>query len=164
VAVDAKGNIFGTTAFGGKYQKGTVWELSDRGNKFETLFSFDGANGRLPYAGVTLAGGNLYGTAESGGADDKGTVWEIDSNRKFLFASFNGANGRDPLGGVTVANRNLYGTASEGGAKEWGTVWMIKGLSVSADAPEPSSLIMGLISLALTSGAVALTRRLALRH
>jgi len=75
VTVDAAGNIYGTTVYGGANGVGTVWEIVKGSNAITTLASFDGSDGAYPSGGVTLdAAGNLYGTA-GGGSNGDGTVW-----------------------------------------------------------------------------------------
>ncbi len=66
--MDAKGNIFGTTSFGGTYGYGAVFELSASG-KESILYSFTGGDdGSSPFDGLVMdAAGNLYGTTEIGG-------------------------------------------------------------------------------------------------
>jgi uncharacterized repeat protein (TIGR03803 family) len=85
---DASGNLYGTTANGGAYDEGTVFELTRNQDGFWTemlLHSFDdnGENGDNdgigPQGGVIFdAAGNIYGTTASGGArDGGGAVFEI---------------------------------------------------------------------------------------
>jgi uncharacterized repeat protein (TIGR03803 family) len=127
-----------------------------RGGGLTALASFNRTNGANPYADVTLdANGNLYGTAAFGGAGPggSGTVWELakGSGTITALASFNGTNGSEPFAGVTFdANVNLYGTANGGGASGLGTVWEFQPSSV----PEPSSLVLGWIGLALAPWAL----------
>src|SRR5271165_6316370 len=73
---DAKGNLYGTTKFGGAYGSntagGTVFELSPgTGGAWteKVVYSFgSGIDAAQPVAGVTLdAAGNLYGTTFGGG-------------------------------------------------------------------------------------------------
>lgn len=74
VALDAQGNLYGTTYYGGADNMGTVWELVKGSNAISTIASFDGANGEYPKYGVTLnAQGNLYGTPVT----TTGAIWEI---------------------------------------------------------------------------------------
>lgn len=66
--LDTKGDLYGTTSFGGKFGVGAVFELSASGK--ETLvYSFTGgADGASPFDGLVMdAAGNLYGTTEIGG-------------------------------------------------------------------------------------------------
>ena len=47
--------------------------------QFTTLFSFNGSNGSLLYAGLIAdANRDLFGTTVNGGANSDGTVFEID--------------------------------------------------------------------------------------
>ena len=72
VILDAAGNLYGTTAYGGSGGGGVVFELSPSG-QLTVLHSFSGLDGWNPDAGVALdASGNLYGTASSGGSSTEG--------------------------------------------------------------------------------------------
>jgi hypothetical protein len=54
--------------------------LAKGGSTITALASFDGTDGAIPRAEVTIdAHGNLFGTAFTGGANSSGTVWEIAS-------------------------------------------------------------------------------------
>ena len=129
VAVDAAGNLYGTTPYGGTDGKGTVFEIANGSATLTTLASFNNTNGANPYAGVTLdSAGNLYGTTQGGGASFVGTVFEIakGSTTVTTLASFSYTNGATPMGGVTLdADGNLYGTTSVGGPGSGGTVFEI---------------------------------------
>ncbi len=81
LALDAAGNLYGTTSSGGTYNCGTVFKLAPGASApwQETILqNLDCANGRFPMSGVVLdEAGNLYGTTNSGGAGDEGTVFEV---------------------------------------------------------------------------------------
>ncbi len=82
VVLDAAGNIYGTTGGGGKFSKGTVFELSrpvGKGwYKEKVLLAFNGTDGNYPEAGLMLdSAGNLYGTASNGGSSAAGVVFEL---------------------------------------------------------------------------------------
>ncbi len=74
LVIDRGGNLYGTTIFGGAYSNcnggtcGAVFEL-DASGKETVLHSFTGgADGAVPYAGLTMdSHGNLYGTTQEGG-------------------------------------------------------------------------------------------------
>jgi uncharacterized repeat protein (TIGR03803 family) len=67
--LDASGDLYGTTYYGGKSGDGTVFEL-DSSRKETVLYSFTGgSDGSSPNGGLAVdEDGNFYGTAEVGGA------------------------------------------------------------------------------------------------
>lgn len=86
VVLDAAGNLYGTTRFGGTYGNGTVYQLrpTKSGNWKETvLHSFQGGStdGAEPLGGLVFdQSGSLYGTTEFGGNSFQnyyGTVFEL---------------------------------------------------------------------------------------
>jgi len=122
VALDAAGNIYGTTYQGGSNNLGVVYKVDATGHE-TLLHTFTGGDdGIWPMAGVTLgAGGNLYGTTYSGGASDKGIVYKLDaSGQETVLHAFTGeADGGNPDAGVVLdAAGNLYGTTEYGGVGE----------------------------------------------
>jgi uncharacterized repeat protein (TIGR03803 family) len=78
VILDAQGNLFGTTQFGGANNLGTVFQIAAGSNTITTRASFNGTNGALPFGELVLdAQGNLFGTTSGGGAFGRGTVFEL---------------------------------------------------------------------------------------
>jgi len=81
LAIDARGNLYGTTNKDGAHGVGSVFKLTaSNGGWTETdLYDFaNGSEGAVPYGSVLIdANGNLYGTASQGGANGYGVVWEI---------------------------------------------------------------------------------------
>jgi uncharacterized repeat protein (TIGR03803 family) len=75
---DPVGNLYGTTAYGGRSGFGTVFKLDPNG-KETLLHSFIGTpDGATPYANLVRdAAGNLYGTTFHGGAYRFGTVFKL---------------------------------------------------------------------------------------
>jgi len=128
--MDTKGNLYGTTAKGGAYGGGTVFELTPSRTK-KILHSFGaGRDGSFPYAGLVLdAKRNFYGTTVSGGAHGVGTVFKLTSSGKeTILHSFssNGTDGYNPYDRpVLDAEGNLYGTTFLGGAHHVGTVFKL---------------------------------------
>lgn len=80
LAMDAAGNLYGTTYYGGSAGVGTVFELvpSNGSWSYALLHDFTGlADGGFPASNLVFdAAGNLYGTA-SGGGSGYGVVFEI---------------------------------------------------------------------------------------
>lgn len=130
----AVGNLYGTTAEGGRKDEGTVFELSPRRSGFwaiTTLHSFtsregDGPEGRLTFDKT----GSLYGTNTYGGAYRSGCgffgcgtafrltraangTWAL----KVLHTFGKGDDGVGPVSALTVDSAgNLFGVAAQGGA------------------------------------------------
>ncbi len=80
--LDAAGNLYGTTQWGGPENAGTVFKLTPgTANKWAqtVLYNFTGGtDGSVPTSGVVLdSAGNLYGTTLSGGASNQGVVYEV---------------------------------------------------------------------------------------
>jgi uncharacterized repeat protein (TIGR03803 family) len=149
VVLDSRGNLYGTTGYGGANGDGTVFELASGTSTPITLASFNGANGATPGALVLDSRGNLYGVTLQGGANGDGTVFELASGTStpITLASFNGANGAFPLGGLIFdAQGNLYSTTGGGGAFNSGTVFEL------SPVPEPASLVMLSVGLAAVAG------------
>ena len=129
---DASGHLFGTTAYGGTYNSGTVFELSPAAGGTWTeklLHSFDanGADGALP-AGTLIfdSQGNLYGTTYAGGPNASfgglGSVFELSPSPdgswtvQILHGFTGQPDGDYPFGPLIFdAAGNLYGTTSGGG-------------------------------------------------
>jgi uncharacterized repeat protein (TIGR03803 family) len=140
---DKAGNLYGTTAFGGANEGGTVFELkkTKTGWKEVTLFQFDSsfpgaAGGYSPY-GVTFDNaGNLYGSTGYGGVDyldgygvafeltpASSGAWQETVLHTFLYG---GPGGYFPYPLVFDSAGNLYGTAYLGGSAGYGTVFQLK--------------------------------------
>jgi uncharacterized repeat protein (TIGR03803 family) len=143
LVLDASGNLYGITQFGGKNSSslcnnsgssgcGTVFELSPNANGIWTrteLHRFQGGitDGYRPEAGLAMDGsGNLYGTTAYGGAMGFGTVFELSPAsgggwKYSVLYSFGGkvGDGIVPLASLTLdAVGNLYGTTFFSGGGE----------------------------------------------
>jgi uncharacterized repeat protein (TIGR03803 family) len=78
VVFDQKGNLYGTTFYGGEHYSGTVFKLTPE-SKETVLHSFSGsADGDLPEADLIFdQKGNLYGTTFEGGDYGGGVVFKV---------------------------------------------------------------------------------------
>lgn len=132
-ALDSKGNLYGTTKYGGAFDFGTVFELTPSGTE-TILHSFDvnGTDGAYPVASLVLYKGNLYGTTVEGGTHNiDGTVFELKHTTKgwteTILHSFGASgDGSQPYCALTVdTSGNLYGTTNVGGAYSKGTVFKL---------------------------------------
>ncbi len=81
VALDAAGNLYGTTQWGPRGSGGAVFMLTPSPNKWNetVLYSFTGgADGGTVTSPVVLdQAGKLYGTTSDGGAYNQGVVFEV---------------------------------------------------------------------------------------
>lgn len=158
LVLDAAGNLYGATAFGGSTthgctQKGcgTVFELSPPSNGvgqwIETvLYTFcskaNCSDGASPQSGVIFDSvGNLYGSTNAGGNPGGGTIFELvpasagwAESVLYNFGSAQG-DGSGPLGSLVFdVLGNLYGaTITGGGPADAGTVFEL--------SPSPSGWI-----------------------
>jgi uncharacterized repeat protein (TIGR03803 family) len=140
VAIDAAGNLYGTSVLGGTFGGGTVWQLSQvNGSWVHTvLYNFTGgADGGEPYKGVTLdAEGNLYGTAVTGGSGSCeggcGVTYKLSKNgstwtQTVLYAFTGADDGSGPGSRVTLDQQgNVYGMTPTGGAFGLGTIYTLR--------------------------------------
>ena len=134
---DGAGNLYGTTASGGVYNYGTVFELSPNASGTWTekiLHSFGGgSDGKNPSGSLIFdAAGNLYGTTSYGGANTFcGNVFELKRNAhgawtETILHTFEGypTDGYASYASLTFdAAGNLYGTTYEGGSANSGTAF-----------------------------------------
>jgi uncharacterized repeat protein (TIGR03803 family) len=130
VILDAAGNLYGTTKYGGTFGYGTVYELtpSVSGVWTETiLYNFTASNsdGAWPVGNLVLDGsGNLYGVTLAGGSHGGGTAFMLSPKsgggwtETVLHSFFDTlTDGYYPQAGMVLdAAGNLYGTLSNGGA------------------------------------------------
>ncbi len=126
---DKEDNLYGTTAQGGAYSVGTVFELTAAGTE-KVLYSFgdQSGDGSYPQAGLIFdKKGNLYGTTSEGGAYSNeeycstgcGTVFELTAagTEKVLY-NFGGHSGDGtwPSAALVFDKKgNLYSTTENGG-------------------------------------------------
>lgn len=126
VAMDAAGNLYGTTAGGGA-GSGAVFGLKPDSNGTWTVSILHiftgGAVGGAPTGGVILdAASNLYGTTQLGGPANDGVVFKLTPNpdgswSETVLHSFTGADGKTPVAGMIFDKAgNLYGSTYYGGA------------------------------------------------
>lgn len=137
IALDAEGNIYGATLFGGEHNYGAIYEITAAA-KQKVLYSFCPlppacTDGRYANGGVTMdAAHNLYGVTGLGGTQDQGVVYRFvpDSASYSVLHDFCSqeqcADGTNSGSGLTIdANGNVLGVAEGGGAFNNGVVFQI---------------------------------------
>ena len=105
-----------------------VGAIASPAQTFNTLVSFNGADGANPVYGSLVQGfdGNFYGTTASGGTHGDGTVFRITPNGMLTtLHSFDGTDGINTFGDpvIQATNGKFYGTTEAGGAHGYGTVY-----------------------------------------
>ena len=142
LTIDAKGDLFGTTAYGGNGY-GNVFELVNNGTVANPSYAsnptdlgnFNYSNGYYPTGGlITDAHGDLLGTAYEGGTNSYGAVFELVKDASsptgfdtpIALVNFNYSNGAYPYGSLTTdTHGNLFGTTYDGGTSGYGTVFEV---------------------------------------
>jgi uncharacterized repeat protein (TIGR03803 family) len=130
VSLDPKGNLYGTTYFGGASNFGTVFKVTPNGTE-TVLHNFGPSpDGESPFVGdgvILDSKGNLYGVAGSGGSSAFGVIYKIDvSGKETILHNFSGPDGKVPEGNLAFDPvGNLYGTANGGGAYGGGVVFRL---------------------------------------
>jgi len=138
VVFDSKGNLYGTTFYGGTFGDGTLFRLAPGKNgdwteKVLHNFDFNEVDGFSSRAGVVLdSSGNLYGTTVLGGTGGNGVVFEEKRGKngswtENLLHSFTGETdgglANAPL--IFGSSGSLYSTTVAGGSYGVGNVFKL---------------------------------------
>jgi uncharacterized repeat protein (TIGR03803 family) len=145
VAIDTKGDLYGSATYGGTSQMGVVFELIPQGGGGDwsetVLHAFNGSDGGFPNSGVAIGtSGSLYGTTPGGvGAGDgtayeltppvTGQTWKETILQKFTDGNKGGSPHAAPALGPSGA---LLGTTLAGGS---GVAWNGYGLVFELNPP-----------------------------
>jgi len=147
-AIDAQGNVYGTSEEGGGNDAGAVWELTPPASgttwTFTAVYEFQGpsnGDGQAPSGGLIFdAEGNLYGQTSGGGVKSAnsgicqcGTLYELSpqsggSWKESILYTFQGSpnDASSPVGApVFDSAGNLYGASVNGGPDFIGTVYEV---------------------------------------
>src|SRR6185436_8286035 len=94
--------LWGTTLFGGVFNKGTIFQINADGSNFNVDLHFHEPGGYTPYGNLLLASdSNLYGTCFNGGTFGGGTIYRYNpvTSEHTDVHYFNGTAGDGPICG-----------------------------------------------------------------
>jgi uncharacterized repeat protein (TIGR03803 family) len=138
LVMDASGNFYGTTEFGGDKGNGTVFKFSFTGGHWKKTVLYDFPNhaeGWGPESSLVFdKAGNLYGVGGGGnqgcGPYTCGVVFKLtlQKNGQWKYSAvhkFSGPDGNFPWGVIVDDKGNLFGTTSAGGKYNSGVAFEI---------------------------------------
>jgi uncharacterized repeat protein (TIGR03803 family) len=121
--------VYGSTSSGGgPSQSGTLFRMKLDGSSFNSIYVFNGSDGRSPSSPLILApDGFFYGSTLSGGTGDRGTIFRINSDATIveIVYAFSDCSEICAPQNVTLVDGYLYGTAGGAGASDPGAVFRV---------------------------------------
>jgi uncharacterized repeat protein (TIGR03803 family) len=130
VIQDQAGNLYGTTAQGGTYGFGTVYQLAPSGSGFaeHLLYNFHGtSDGGIMYGGLIFdSAANLYGATCCNVSGGDMTVFKLTRSQDWEFSALYNSSAWGSGGNLVMDPAgNLYGTINEGGTYGFGEVYKL---------------------------------------
>ena len=136
LTIDAAGNLYGLTGYGGPLGGGTAFKLSPSANgwRFIRVYAFPGTSGGANSQFALAADGRLFSTTVGGG-QGYGALFNLTPPAHILPAvysnwmqtllySFSGNDGVDPGGSIVLdGSGNVFGTTNQGGVNHNGTLY-----------------------------------------
>ena len=140
------GNFYGTTEYGGKEDKGTIFRMTPAG-VVKTLVTFLGKGANPEGEMILGSDGNFYGTTVYGGWADAGAIFKMTPAGEMTilvqFADGQGNQGSSPVASLTQGDDgNFYGTTTYGGKDGYGTIFKMT----------PAGLLTTLVQFTGTAG------------
>lgn len=129
------GMLYGTTSYGGAFNKGTLFQYNPSNHVYTKKMEFDyNTTGGVPTSAlVQTSDGMLYGTARDGGVNNNGVIFRYNPLTDTYTNMHNFVQtltGQIAWGGLALANDgNLYGLTYNGGANFKGTLYQYNPLT-----------------------------------
>jgi uncharacterized repeat protein (TIGR03803 family) len=131
--------LYGTTAYGGNQNAGTLFSLDRRSAAETVLYSFcsqaNCADGGFPDTNIIEVAGALYGETQTGGTHVRHQAgilfsYNLGTGTETVLYSFCSRkdcnDGAYPNGGLLALKGRLYDTTEFGGAHVYGTVFFVR--------------------------------------
>ncbi len=131
--------LYGTTAWGGHSDNGTIFKIQIDGNGFALLHEFPGVYAYgSPSGSLLISGSTLYGMTYLGGDHQLGAIFQIQADGSgfaWLHSFFGPAgiiderDGQKPTGSLVLSGSTFYGMTSGGGVggvSGYGTIFMVQ--------------------------------------
>jgi uncharacterized repeat protein (TIGR03803 family) len=124
--IESGGYLYGTTAYGGANNVGTIFRINPKTGAEAGLYSFTGgSDGTYPFAPLVALGGVLFGTTNYGGTNSAdcyggfgcGILFSFNptGNVFTILHSFTYQDGALPAAGLLASGSTLYGSTEVGG-------------------------------------------------
>jgi len=127
LVVGIDGKLYGTTPYGGDFNRGTVFQMTTKGI-VKIIHSF-GADGLVPIGPVMQASdGKFYGTTSGGGSFNQGIVYQVTTGGtyKVLHNFQTATEGTGSTTGlVQGSDKFLYGVIAGGGINGLGSLYKV---------------------------------------
>lgn len=124
--IEIDGELMGMTPFGGTYDLGNIFQISNDGSNFMKLYDMEPWLARQR-GELIESNGKLWGMTADGGVLDDGTIYcmDLDGKNVKIVHTFRSddSNGHTPRGGLIEKNGKLYGITHEGGDNSWGVLF-----------------------------------------
>ena len=130
--------LFGTTAYGGTYNRGAIISFNPTSNSERVVYNFSGnpSDGAYPYSNLVYYAGNslFYGTTYEGGSNNLGSIFTFNpatGSENMMWSFGTGTDGNSPYSNLVYDTTNglFYGMTRLGGTDSVGVIYSFDPLS-----------------------------------
>lgn len=125
--VELNNKLYGLTTFGGKFDKGVLFEYDPVSNALLTKLEFNVTNGQFPKGGMIAYNNKLYGLTSSGNSSGGGVLFEYDPASNIYKARYEfgkiAGDARFPGSNLLLHNNKFYCLTGGGGTNTSGTIF-----------------------------------------
>lgn len=122
----SKTQLLGVCSQGGKFNRGTLFELNLKTEKIKVLHDFELTTGSNPFTSIMKASnGKIYGSTYNGGAYNNGVCFEYDTTTKTYRVVNDYQSIRTVYKLIELPNGVLAGCSNDGGDSSSGTLFYL---------------------------------------